>query len=334
MRANIARLQQVCDRAGIANRPHIKTHKSPEIARMQIAAGAVGIACQKLGEAEVMADAGFDDILICYNILGAPKLRRLRALAERIRLTVACDSAVTAEGLSRAMAGAARPLDVLVECDTGRRRAGVETAQEAVALATRISSLPGLEFAGLMIYPPVGGAEETSRFVAAVREGCAGHRLEVRTVSAGGTPNLKEIGLLEATEYRSGTSIFNDRDMVACGAAALDDCALHVYATVVSKPSPDRCVIDAGSKTLTSDRPSLGGHGHLVDYPEAKIFQLSEEHGVVDLSGCERRPEIGEIVRIVPNHVCVVVNMFDELVAVEADGTARRLPVAARGRVA
>ncbi len=151
---NIARLQSLCDTAGIANRPHIKTHKSPVLAAMQIAAGAKGITCQKLGEAEVMADGGMDDILISYNILGEEKTGRLGALAGRVKMTVSADNPIVVDGLPRAAGIAGRPLDVLVECDTGRKRAGVETPSEAVALAKHIAAQPGLTFAGFLIYPP------------------------------------------------------------------------------------------------------------------------------------------------------------------------------------
>lgn len=330
---NIRRLQAACDAAGIANRPHIKTHKSIELMRRQLTAGAAGITCQKIGEAEVMADAGAQDILISYNILGTDKLRRLRALAGRVKLSVACDNAVVARGLSEAFADASRPLDVLVEIDTGRGRCGVVSPEEAVALAALVDGLPGLAFAGLMSYAPEGPPEPTRAFVAEVRQACAARGLAVARMSAGGTPNIPSMGAVDATEYRSGTSIFNDRQMLLAGAATLEDCALHVYATVVSRPTRGRAILDAGSKTLTSDLGSLQGHGFIREYPEAIIYKLAEEHGFLDISACPRPPEIGEVVRIVPNHVCPVVNLFDEVQCTENGRRVGPMIVSARGRV-
>lgn len=332
--ANIARVQALCDAAGVANRPHVKTHKSPELAKLQIAAGAKGITCQKLGEAEVMADGGLDDILISYNILGEQKLGRLGALMRRTHMTVAADNPVTIAGLPAAAQIADRPLDVVVECDTGLKRAGVETPAEAVALAKLIAESPGLRFAGLLLYPPVGRWRETQGFFDAARAGLLDAGLEAGIVSTGGSPNLLHVGeLTGATEHRPGTYIFNDRMQMAAGVATLQDCALSVYATVVSRAEPERGIVDAGSKTLTSDPGGLDGHGLILEHPDARIGALAEEHGFLDLSRCEQRPNVGDVVRIVPNHVCVVVNMVDRLVAVRGNAIVGEIPVAARGRI-
>ncbi|MDR4308258.1 D-TA family PLP-dependent enzyme [Chelatococcus sambhunathii] len=330
--SNIARVQALCDRAGLACRPHVKTHKSPELAQLQVAAGAKGITCQKLGEAEVMADGGLDDILISYNILGERNLGRLGALMRRVKMTVAADSATTVDGLARAAAAGGRTLDVVVECDTGLKRAGVETPGEAVELARRIAATPGLAFAGLLLYPPPDRWPETQAFFDAAQAGLRDAGLEPRIVSTGGSPNLKHLGALDgATEHRPGTYIFNDRMQVAAGVATLQDCAVSVYATVVSRAAPDRGIVDAGSKILTSDPGGLSGHGFVLDLPEARINALSEEHGFLDLSASAARPPIGEVVRIVPNHVCVVVNMVDRLVAVRGEAIVGEIAVAARG---
>jgi D-serine deaminase-like pyridoxal phosphate-dependent protein len=332
---NIARTQALCDAAGVANRPHVKTHKSPVLAAMQRDAGASGITCQKLGEAEVMADAGLSDILITYNILGEEKLGRLGRLLARTDVTVAADNPVTIGGLPDAARIAGRDLPVTVECDTGRKRAGVETPGEAIALARMIAGTPGLAFAGLVLYPPDGAMGASQAFLDEVREGLRAEGLEPRIVSTGGTPNLA--GLTEirgATEHRAGTSIFNDRMMMAKGGAALDDCALTVLAQVVSRAGPDRGIVDAGSKTLTADTGGgLDGFGLILDYPQARIAGFAEEHGMLDLSASNDRPEVGRLVRIVPNHVCVVVNMVDELVVVRGEEIVGRWPVAARGRI-
>ena len=331
---NIARLQAACDAAGVANRPHIKTHKSPVLAKMQREAGAKGITCQKLGEAEVMADAGLDDILISYNMLGEEKLGRLAALMRRATIVVAADNPVTVAGLPQAAAIAERTLDVIVECDTGYKRAGVETPAEAIALAKDIASRPGLAFSGFLMYPPVTAAAETQSFLDEALAGVRRAGLEPRIVSSGGTPNLRNLGKLEgATEHRAGTYIFNDRMMLSAGVATLDDVALHVVSTVVSRAAPERGILDAGSKTLTWDSGGLDGYGLVLEHPQAKIARFSEEHGFLDLTACNDRPGVGDVVRIVPNHVCVVVNMVDRLIGTRGHEIVGEIPVAARGRI-
>lgn len=332
--ANIARLQAACDAAGVANRPHIKTHKSPELARLQREAGARGITCQKLGEAEVMADGGLDDILISYNILGEEKLGRLGHLQRRIRVIASADNPVTVAGLPQAAEIAGRDLEVVVECDTGRQRAGVETPAEAVELARLIASSKGLRFAGFLMYPPEDGWERTQIFLDTANAGLRDAGLEAAIVSTGGSPNIPNMGKLKgATEHRAGTCIFNDRMLLAAGVASLDDCALSVYATVVSRAGAERGILDSGSKTLTSDTGGLEGHGLILEYPSAQIAKFAEEHGFLDLSASNERPVVGEVVRIIPNHVCVVVNMVDRLVTVRGDKLVGELPVAARGKL-
>ena len=333
--ANIARVQKLCDAAQVANRPHIKTHKSPTLARLQVAAGAQGITCQKLGEAEVMVDGGLDDILISYNILGEEKVGRLGRLLQRAQITVAADNPTTIAGLAPAGEIARRPLGVVIECDTGRKRAGVETAREAIELARQVKESPHLSFQGFLFYPTEQSWPQTQRFFDEAKEGLRALDLEARIVSTGGTPNLVNLGGLEgATEHRAGTYIFNDRMMLACGAASPEDCALNVYATVVSRAAPERGILDSGSKTLTADTGGLNdGFGLILEYPQAKIAAFAEEHGFLDLSRSNARPKVGEVVRVVPNHVCVVVNMVDRLIAVRGDKVVDVLPVAARGRL-
>ena len=332
---NIARVQGLCDKAGVANRPHIKTHKSPVLAKMQVAAGAKGITCQKLGEAEVMVEGGLDGILISYNLLGEEKMGRLGALLERSTITVAADNATVIEGLPLAAEAAGRPLGVVIECDTGRKRAGVETAKEAVALAGLIKERPGLRFEGFLFYPTETSWPETQKFFNDASRGVRELGLEPRIVSTGGTPNLTNMGKLEgSTEHRAGTYIFNDRMMLACGAAGPEDCALSVFTTVVSRAAPERGILDAGAKTLTADTGLLNdGYGLILEYPQAKIGAFAEEHGFLDLTRSNARPKVGEVVRVVPNHVCVVVNMVDRLIAVRGDKVVDVLPVAARGRL-
>ncbi|MBR0713349.1 D-TA family PLP-dependent enzyme [Bradyrhizobium liaoningense] len=331
---NIARIQKACDDVGVANRPHIKTHKNPMLAKMQVAAGAKGITCQKLGEAEIMANAGIDNILISYNLLGEEKMARLGALQMKANMTVAADNSTVVAGLPKAAAASGRPLSVVVECDTGRKRAGVETPAEAIALAREIAGLEGLKFAGFMLYPTETGWDDAQKFYDEALAGVRAHGLDATIVSTGGTPNLKNIGKLRGgTEHRFGTYIYNDRMQVAAGVAGWDDCALHIYSTVVSRAAPERGILDAGSKTLTTDTGGLEGHGLILEHPEAKIARFAEEHGFLDLSRSNTRPNVGDIVRIVPNHVCVVVNMMDEVVMVRGDEIVGTLPVAARGKL-
>jgi len=331
---NIARIQAACDAAGVANRPHIKTHKNPTLAQLQVKAGAKGITCQKLGAAEIMANAGIDNILISYNLLGDEKMARLDALQAKANVTVAADNSVVVGDLPKAAAASGRPLSVVVECDTGRKRAGVETPAEAIALAREIAGSKGLSFAGFMLYPTETGLADAQKFYDEALAGVRAHGLDAPIVSTGGTPNLKNLGKLKGgTEHRFGTYIYNDRMQVAAGVAAWDDCALHIYSTVVSRAGPERGILDAGSKTLTTDTGGLDGHGLILEHPEAKIARFAEEHGFLDLSRSNTRPGVGDVVRIVPNHVCVVVNMMDEVVMVRGDEIIGTLPVAARGKL-
>jgi D-serine deaminase-like pyridoxal phosphate-dependent protein len=331
---NIAHLQSLCEKANLANRPHIKTHKSPFLARCQLEAGAIGISCQKLGEAEVMADAGIEDILIATNIIGAARSGRLAALQRRLPLKVCADNPITLNAYAEAGRVAERPVRVIIECDTGQKRAGVETPDEAVTLAKIIKDDPWLEFGGLMFYPPLNGWPATQTFLDDAKDGLASLGLIPEIISTGGTPNLIHLGeLAGSTEHRSGTSIFNDRMMMAAGMAGIEDCALTIFTSVVSRAGKTRGILDAGSKTFTSDTGGLEGFGLILEHPKARIHKMSEEHGFLDLFDCVTQPAIGDIVRVVPNHVCVVVNMFDQLVAVRGNKIVDVLPVTARGRL-
>ncbi|MCD7059141.1 D-TA family PLP-dependent enzyme [Pelagibacterium xiamenense] len=331
--ANIARVQDYMDAHGIAFRPHIKTHKLPALAGAQRDAGASGINCQKISEAEVFADAGFEDILITFNILGAEKTAPLAALNARTNLKVVADSLKTVEGLAAAFS-ADRPLTVLVECDTGGGRCGVQTPTEALALAQAIAAAPGLRFGGVLTYPRPSSEDTVEAFFSATRAALAQAGIDCPVVSTGGTPSLFSAHKVpSATEYRAGTYIYNDRAMVRAGHAGLDRCAMHVLATVVSRPAENRAVLDSGSKALTSDLLGFDDYGLIVDYPDARITTLSEEHAVVDLSACGKKPRIGDKLRIIPNHTCVVSNMFDAVVFHRDGVVTRTLPVAARGRV-
>jgi len=330
---NLAKMQAYCDSYDLRLRPHIKTHKMPAFACRQMELGACGITCQKLGEAEVMVDAGLDDILISYPLIGPAKALRLAALARRVKMSVAVDNPFALETAAQAARAAGNPIGVLVEFDSGNKRTGVVSVDQALDLARRVGEAEGLRFEGLMTYPSTAA---TSAFVAEAKRRFADAGITISVVSGGGTPNAwnaHEIAGL--SEVRVGTYIYHDRATVGAGTASLDECALCLHATVVSRPTEDRAVIDAGTKSLTSDlvAPSVGpGYGLILGYPDAVIERLNEEHGVVDLSRCEERPALGERVRIVPNHVCVVSNLHDEVVMSRDGRVVDTWRVAARGK--
>lgn len=330
---NLAKMQAYCDSHKLRLRPHIKTHKIPAFAHRQVALGASGITCQKLGEAEVMADAGLDDIFISYPLIGGAKALRLAALARRVTMGVAVDNPLALETAARAARAAGRPIGVLVEFDSGNKRTGVVSVDQALALARQVTEAEGLRFDGLMTYP---SSAATSEFVAEAKRRFADSGLAIAVVSGGGTPNAwRAHEVMGLTEVRVGTYIYHDRATVAAGTASLEECALHLHATVVSRPTEDRAVIDAGTKSLTSDlvAPTAGsGYGLILEYPDAVIERLNEEHGVLDLSRCDRKPGLGERVRIVPNHVCVVSNLHDEVVVSRDGRVVDSWRVAARGR--
>ena len=312
---NITKLQTYLDKHGIRSRPHIKTHKLPALAYKQLEAGAVGITCQKISEAAVMAAAGIKDILISYNIIGKAKIEPLSQLAKQTNLSIATDNKVALETISKAAERAEKPIKILVEFESGNNRVGVQTPQAALKLARDVEEKDWLEFVGLMTYPC---GEQAASFIADAKPLFERADIEIQVISAGGTPNMWQVNEVKGvTELRAGTYIYNDRNIVGSGAASLEECALHVHATVVSRPTDDRAVIDAGSKTLSSDliKPEYGkGYGLVLEYPEAVIYKLNEEHGIIDVSACKSKPQIGEVIRIIPNHACVVTNLHDEVV--------------------
>lgn len=329
LEANIARFQRYLDEHGIANRPHIKTHKIPEIAHLQLKAGAVGITCQKIGEAEVMAQAGIQDIFLPYNIIGESKLERLMRLARRVKLSVTADSEFTLRGLSGAAQGEGLELETLVEFDSGLGRCGVQSPQEAADLARIIARAPGLRFGGLMTYP---SNQNTDPFVVETKALLQKSGLEVARVSGGSTPGMWQAHTHpEVTEHRAGMYIYGDRYTLKNGAMSQDDCSLKVICTVVSRPTAERGILDGGSKTFSSDLLGLEGYGLILEYPDAVYYGQSEEHGHVDFSRCARKPEIGERVTLIPNHCCVVSNLFNQVVGVRGDKVEVIWPVAARG---
>ncbi len=331
---NVRHWQSRCDILKLANRPHIKTHKLVGLAQYQIAQGAKGITVQKLGEAEVMADAGIRDMLLTFNVVGQQKVERLAGLAKRTDISVVADNHEMIEGLSAAGRLAGRDISVLVECDTGAGRNGVQSPAAALELAQAIDNSPFLSFGGLMTYAGTGQRLQAEAFLEEARALLEKSGLEVRVISSGGSPDMwKDEGLSKLTEYRAGTYIYFDRSLVARGTCDYEDCALTVLTTVVSKPTNARAIVDAGTKSLTSDLLGLEGYGVVHALKDARIYAANEEHGYLDISELSHKPSVGSRIRITPNHVCPVTNLFDEVVFVSGNDVLGAVRVDARGLV-
>jgi D-serine deaminase-like pyridoxal phosphate-dependent protein len=341
---NLARAAEYAARHGLALRPHVKTHKSPLIGAAQLRLGARGLTCATPREAEVMSEV-CDDVLVAYPPIGRPRARRLAALPSGVRLTVALDSADAATEMARAARDVKREVGVYVELDLGMHRVGTATVDAAVAIARHVTESEGLVFEGLAFYPghvrePMSEQdqklEELDLALSRALERFHDAGLAPRVVSGGSTPTLWRSHELPAvTELRPGTYVYNDLGTVATGACSLDDCALTVLATVVSTAVQGQAVIDAGTKALGRE-PSRGvegeGFGQLLDQPDVLVSRMSEEHGVLDLSNTSWRPSIGEVVRVVPNHVCVAVHLHDLVYGIRAGRLESSWPVTARGR--
>jgi D-serine deaminase-like pyridoxal phosphate-dependent protein len=343
---NIAEMAATARSLGVSLRPHIKTHKTPEIARLQIAAGAVGIMCAKLGEAEIFAYAGIDDIVIGYQIVGPIKTRRLLNLMERAAITISLDSLGIAHDLSDALVREDRTLSVYVEVDTGHHRSGVPWGKEAAALATQIARLPGLHFAGVMTHEGHASAQSPETIketaiaageaIVETAEMIRSAGVEVPVVSVGSTPCVPYTASVQGvTELRPGTYVFRDTMGFRYGIFGPDRCAARYLATVANRPARDRAILDAGAKTLAADM-SRGhpGHGYIVGAPEAIIERMNEEHGVVILPDRQEGFEIGDRYEIVPNHVCTSVNLHDRMRIVRDGRVIDEWRIAARGKVA
>ena len=340
---NIARWAAFAREAGVKLRPHGKTHKCVEIARRQLAAGAVGLTLAKIGEAEVMARAGVRDIFLAYEIIGGAKLPRLIALARELRVQVGIDSAEGAEPLARAAAAAGTVLDVLLEVNTGLGRCGVLPGEDLLVLARRVSGMKGLRIAGIFTYRgyrpdlEAAGREEGEIMVGEAaqlrRAGFA-----IGEISVGSTPTGRSAGRVAGvTEIRPGTYVFNDATQVRWGSATSDECALAVLARVISRPSKDVAVLDAGSKALTAERGPFSSrgesHGVIRNYPDCQIDRLWEEHGRVQLTDEARRLQVGDLVEVIPTHVCPTVNLAERLVCTRQGRVVETWAVAARAKV-
>lgn len=355
---NIARIQALASDANVRLRPHAKTHKSPVVARWQIDAGAAGVCCAKVGEAEVFAAAGITNIRLPYpvNPSNAP---RLLALMDRASVSIIVDHPLVVRGWSDAMHRAGRTLDVLVKVDVGFHRCGIDPDADPLGFIQTVASLPGLNLRGLLSHAGHAYhaasenelatiARQEAETLANLRARAAASGIALDEISVGATPTLRfSVGQTGVTELRPGNYVYFDRTQVALGAATLDDCALTVLATVVSK-HPGRIVLDCGSKTLTNDLArgitKAAGYGAVLagesdDLDCAReidetltIERLSEEHATVRVNG-ETRLEPGDRVRVLPNHSCVVSNMVDVVRLVNGDQVIDTLPVAARGRI-
>ncbi len=349
---DVSRLERNLDRMAdyarshdLGLRPHVKTHKTTVIGAAQMRRGAVGLTCATPREMEVMSEVA-SDLLLAHPPLGG-KVRRLLELPSSVDIVTALDSAEAIDHVASAASAAGRAVRVLVEIDVGMHRVGVATPEEAVALASRVASSDALEYAGICFYPghireSVGSEQDAkisklnddlADFVSALES--AG--LSPQIVSGGSTPTswrTHEMPLV--TEFRPGTYVFNDRTTAEIGACDWDDCALTVLATVVSTSVAGQVVIDAGSKALGRE-PMRGvggeGFGAVMDHREVLVSAMSEEHGILDLSNSAWRPRVGELVRVIPNHVCIVVHLNDVLFALDGDRVVDEWPVAARGRL-
>ncbi len=344
MERNLARASHYAATHGLTLRPHVKTHKSPMVAARQVAAGAVGVTCATPHEAEVMS-AVTGNVLVAYPPVGAARAARLAALPRDVELTVALDSAEAIAQIAQAAKQAGRRAGVYVELDLGMHRVGVPAVATAIALAKLVRAEASLDFAGIAFYPghvreAVNDQDAKLRVLgdalASALQAFQEAAVAVRVVSGGSTPTLwRTHELPDVTEIRPGTYVYNDRTTAAVGACDWDDCAVTVLATVVSTAVPGQAVIDTGTKALGRE-PVRGadgeGFGQLLEHPEVIVERMSEEHGVLDLSKSDWKPMIGERVRVVPNHVCIVVHLNDVAYGVRNGAVETTWPIAARGR--
>jgi len=345
VRRNLAKAASYARERGLGVRPHTKTHKSTLVARMQLEHGAVGLTVAKVGEAGIMAGVT-DDLLMAYPAVDRRRCAELASLARERTVRVGIDSPTAADCLAAAARSAGSTIGILVDLDVGHHRTGVQSPEEALALARHVEKAAGLRLDGIMFFPghiasppdeqaPALKAlsEQVEALIAVWRK----NGLEAKVVSGGSTPTLFQSHLVpQLTEIRPGTYVYNDMNCVRGECATLDDCAARITTTVVSTAVPGQIVLDAGSKTLTSDRCGPApdsGHGHVLEYPDAKIVKLSEEHAQVDVTACDRAPKVGDRVTVIPNHICPCINLQDAVYWKEQGEPARTIKVDARGKV-
>lgn len=344
---NIREWQAHADKCGVRFRCHIKTHKIPEIARMQISAGARGIVCAKVSEAEPFAAAGIEDICIAYPVVGEMKWKRVAALAGRVRsLTVNCDSAEAARGLSKAATEAGVTVHVQIDIDSGLHRGGIP-ADDATAverLASEINSLPGLHFAGITTYrsgsfPGAPGPKDAGhaegQLLVDVADRLRAKGIEVGEVTAGSTPTGKWVAEVPGvTEIRAGNYVFNDLMQLDHNIASEDQLSLSVLCTVASTNGAGRVTIDGGTKTFSGDAGGIGSGraapASIARAADRRIFveRLNEEHG---MARTEEPVKLGEKIRFYPYHACTCANLNDEIIGYRGDRVEVVWPVRARG---
>ena len=344
MERNLCRAADYAAAQGLRLRPHTKTHKTPDLAKLQLSMGAAGLTVAKVGEAEVMVEAGPADLLVAYPVIGARKLQRLIEVARRTRVTVALDSMIAAGQLSEAAVSGGVKIGVLAEADVGSCRVGVAPGRDLVNLARGLSELAGLEFDGIAFYPghilrrDEAALEALGRLVRSMVGDLRREGIEPRIVSGGSTPTLFHSHRVTGmNEIRPGTYIFNDRNTVASGACGIEDCAAYVLATVVSAARPGQVIIDGGSKTFSSDRlkgaGDEAGFGYIVEEPRAVFAKMNEEHGFIDTRACTRSFQIGERLRVIPNHICTAVNLHETMYGFRGESVERTWTVAGRGKL-
>ena len=344
LEANVKRMADRAREKGVRLRPHCKTHKVPELGRIQIAAGAAGISLAKVGEAEVFVSEGFEDVFLAYPTVGTGKARRLLSLSDRARLAIGADSLDGAASVGEVFHAAGRRIDVLLKVDCGYHRVGV-APEDAAGVAKRLAELPGIALRGVFTHAGHaylassrdeidGIARSEGEILAETAESVRAQGLAVEEVSVGSTPTARgAMSVKGVTECRPGNYVYHDASQVSLGTCAIEDCAMTVIATVVSVPAAGRAVLDCGSKTLSSDalRPRGEGHGWILGR-KSRIEKLSEEHGVVRVEPGESF-RVGERVRVLPNHACVVSNLHDRVTLARGDRVEGEWTVAARGRV-
>ncbi|TMV50224.1 hypothetical protein FE783_11755 [Paenibacillus mesophilus] len=344
---NLRETANAAARAGVKLRPHTKTHKSVWIAKEQLRYGASGITVAKLGEAEVMAEAGIDDILIAFPVIGAPKLERLGKLMEKAKITLSTDDLEVARQWSSFGRSLNREIPLYIDVNTGLNRCGKEPGEETAELVKRISELPHIRVTGLMTHSGHAYGFNNSDAVREIAKQEAesllmtNRKLEesgisIQEISVGSTPTSKfvaDIAGLGVTEMRPGAYVFGDGGQWAMGLIGQEQLAMTIVATVVGRPRPGTIIIDAGSKTLSSDVSKYHpGYGIILGHSGAVIERLSEEHGIVKVADSNTF-EIGQQIRIVPNHCCVVTNLQDRLTGVRNGRFEKWLPVDTRGQI-
>jgi D-serine deaminase-like pyridoxal phosphate-dependent protein len=343
---NLRRVAAYAGEHGLRLRPHTKTHKSILLAKRQLELGAAGLTVAKVSEAEVMLGAGPADLLVAFPIVGRAKLARLMEVARRTHVTVALDSLAAARELSGAARETQVEVGVLAEFDAGLGRVGVMPGVPLLELARSIRQLPHLNFQGLTFYPGhIKDLDETglhalaqlSELVGSIRADFERAGVEVPIVSGGSTPTLFHSHEIDGlTEIRPGTYLFNDVNTVRSGGCAMEDCAAAILATVVSVARPGHMILDGGSKTFSSDRPVNSAEvtfGHVVEAPAARFHKMNEEHGFVELAGVEREFGVGDRVHVIPNHICVAVNLHERAYGVRGDRVEEIWNVDARGKL-